>query len=82
LTAHPVPRELLDEIESVLGMQPVPMNWPVGDGVDFMGVYDRFKKGLYLYERTDRNERMALEEFISLDTLLSSGKVKQSLSSD
>lgn len=75
------PLELLDEIESVLGMQPVPMNWPVGDGVDFMGVYDRFKKGLYLYERTDRNERMALEEFISLDTLLSSGKVKQSLSS-
>jgi peptide chain release factor 3 len=75
------PLELLDEIESVLGMQPVPMNWPVGDGIEFMGVYDRFKKGLYRYERTDRNERMAPEEFVPLETLLSNGKVKPSLQS-
>ena len=32
-------------------MQPVPMNWPVGDGFEFNGVYDRQKKGVYLYER-------------------------------
>jgi peptide chain release factor 3 len=36
---HPI--ELLDEIESVLGMQPVPINWPIGDGDRFRGVYDR-----------------------------------------
>ena len=39
------PLELLDEIESVLGMQPVPVNWPIGDGPDFRGVYDRAGRG-------------------------------------
>jgi peptide chain release factor 3 len=65
------PLELLDEIEKVLGMQPVPMNWPVGDGPQFKGVYDRQAKGVYLYERTERNERMAPETFVPLASLVS-----------
>lgn len=64
---HPI--ELLDEIESILGMQPVPMNWPIGDGDRFRGVYDRQAKGVYLYERTTRNEKMSPEEFVPLDQL-------------
>lgn len=71
------PLELLDEIENVLGMQPVPMNWPLGDGLRFKGVYDRQKKGVYLYERTERNERMAPETFMSLDALLKAGILTQ-----
>ncbi len=63
------PIELLDEIESILGMQPVPMNWPIGDGDRFQGVYDRQEKGVYLYERTTRNEKMSPEEFVALDQL-------------
>ena len=70
------PLELLDEIEEVLGMQPVPVNWPVGDGLEFNGVYDRAKKGVYLYERVERNERMTPEIFQPLDSLLASGKIK------
>ena len=61
------PLELLDEIETVLGMQPVPMNWPVGDGVGFRGVYDRHARGVYLFDRTARNEKMSPEIFIALD---------------
>ncbi len=38
------PLELLDEIEELLGMQPVPVNWPLGDGLSFKGVYDRNQK--------------------------------------
>jgi peptide chain release factor 3 len=72
------PLALLDEIEDVLGMQPIPMNWPLGDGLDFKGVYDREKKGVYIYERTERNERMSPEIFQTLDSLLSSGKIKHS----
>jgi peptide subunit release factor RF-3 len=30
--------ELLDEVERVLGVAAVPMNWPIGQGVDFQGV--------------------------------------------
>jgi peptide chain release factor 3 len=72
------PLDLLDEIKKVLGMEPVPMNWPIGDGPDFRGVYDRASKGVYLFERTERNERMALEEFMTLDQLLQTKTLSQS----
>jgi peptide chain release factor 3 len=61
------PLELLDEIETVLGMQPVPINWPIGDGVGFRGVYDRASRGVYLFDRTTRNETMAPETYFALD---------------
>ncbi|HXH75242.1 MAG TPA: peptide chain release factor 3 [Bacteriovoracaceae bacterium] len=39
------PFELLDNIESILKIQCIPMTWPIGSGVDFKGVYDlRTKK--------------------------------------
>ena len=64
------PLDLLDEIKRVLGMEPVPMNWPVGDGPNFQGVYDREAKGVYLFERTERNERMAPEVFMPLEDMV------------
>ena len=33
--------ELLDEIENVLGIRTCPMNWPIGSGKNFKGVYQR-----------------------------------------
>lgn len=38
------PYELLDEIENVLGIRTCPVNWPIGCGKNFKGVYDRFSK--------------------------------------
>jgi peptide chain release factor 3 len=64
------PLALMDEIENVLGMQPVPINWPLGDGINFKGVYDRKRVGIYLFERTERNERMAPEKFFTFKALL------------
>ena len=46
------PLELLDELESVLGIHAIPMNWPLGDGPEFRGVYDRGEKSVHLFERT------------------------------
>ncbi|MFP3853753.1 MAG: peptide chain release factor 3 [Anaerolineales bacterium] len=60
---------LLDEIETVLGMQPVPMNWPLGDGPDFHGVVNRASRDVILYERTVRNERQSPERQVSLADL-------------
>lgn len=33
--------ELLDDIETVLGIKTCPVNWPIGSGKGFKGVYDR-----------------------------------------
>jgi len=38
------PFELMDEIENVLGIRTCPVNWPIGCGKGFKGVYDRNKK--------------------------------------
>lgn len=38
------PFELMDEIENVLGIRTCPINWPIGCGKNFKGVYDRHEK--------------------------------------
>jgi peptide chain release factor 3 len=59
------PLELLDEIERVLGIAGAPMNWPVGDGAWFRGVYDLANNSLLLYERQKggrRNEPVSVTD--------------------
>jgi peptide chain release factor 3 len=46
------PLELLDEIERVLGIPSAPMNWPVGSGTSFVGVYDRASGQVMKFDRT------------------------------
>ena len=44
------PFELLDEIESVLGIATCPINWPIGCGKEFKGVYDRKEKKCFFIQ--------------------------------
>src|SRR3954467_4900175 len=46
------PLALLDELESVLGIKAFAVNWPLGQGQDFKGVFDRLGKQVHLFERT------------------------------
>ncbi len=48
------PWDLLQEIERVLGIETFPMNWPVGMGLDFRGIYDVRRK---LFEHFDRKQQ-------------------------
>lgn len=45
------PLELIDELEKVLNLHAFPVNWPLGDGPGFKGVFDRLKKEVHLFER-------------------------------
>jgi peptide chain release factor 3 len=51
------PFELLDQIERVLGIAAAPINWPLGDGSAFAGVYDFEANAVLLYERAARGQR-------------------------
>ncbi len=53
------PLALLDEIERVLHMSVCPMNWPIGDGPDFQGVYDRETNAVHRFDRTEHGSRRA-----------------------
>jgi peptide chain release factor 3 len=46
------PLDLLDELEDVLGIAAYPMNWPLGTGPDFQGVWDRRTRMAHLFELT------------------------------
>ncbi len=46
------PLELLDELEHVLGIGAYPVNWPLGEGTEFKGVWDRMTAQAYMFERT------------------------------
>ncbi len=60
------PLDLLDEIEKELGITTYPMNWPVGCGKEFRGVYDRRLGQLLSFEPT-ANQRMASKTNLNID---------------
>src|ERR1700722_14747649 len=45
------PLALLTEVEETLGIASCPINWPIGQGHDFKGVFDRESRQVHLYER-------------------------------
>ncbi|MBM3849213.1 MAG: GTP-binding protein [Verrucomicrobia bacterium] len=45
------PIQLMDELEAVLGLRSCAMNWPLGNGPEFRGIYDRAEKKVHLFER-------------------------------
>ena len=44
------PFELMEEIENVLGINTYPMNWPIGSGRNFRGVFDRQTRRVLAFE--------------------------------
>lgn len=44
------PVDLLDEIESVLGMQCAPMTWPIGMGKRFRGIYHLYNDQVLVFD--------------------------------
>lgn len=61
------PLELLDEIESELGMTTYAVNWPIGQGDRFKGVYDRRTQKIHLFQRTAHGSKEAVDTAIDLD---------------
>jgi len=60
------PLELIDEIEQELGLQTYAVNWPIGMGDRFRGVYDRRSQQIHLFQRTAHGSTQAETTVISL----------------
>ena len=60
------PFDLCEEIEHELGIDTCPVNWPIGCGKDFQGVYDRQKKRI-LHFTSNGSAKAADSEEIDLD---------------
>ena len=64
--------DLLDDIEKELGIATCPMNWPIGSGKRFRGVYDRRENKVITYTDTEKGtkEGVATEYDLSDEALL------------
>jgi peptide chain release factor 3 len=61
------PLDLMDELEKVLGIAAFPVNWPIGTGPTFKGVYDRLAGEVHLFERTRRGAHEAPVKVLGLE---------------
>ena len=59
--------ELLDEIEKELGIATCPVNWPIGSGKNFKGVYDRETRTVVTYSDTEKGTKEGETSYIPLD---------------
>ena len=58
--------ELLDDIEKELGIAVCPMNWPIGSGKGFHGIYDRKSSDINLYSDTLKGTREGTTESVPM----------------
>lgn len=61
------PIELLDEVETVLGIQCAPITWPVGMGQRFKGIYHLAKDTVYLYQSGKNAQKQEAQAIVGLD---------------
>ncbi len=61
------PLDLLDELEKVLGIGTFPVTWPLGDGPDFKGVFDRLDKTLHVFTNLGKGSAKAAETLTGTD---------------
>ena len=54
--------DLLDDIETVLGIRTCPMNWPIGSGKRFKGIYDRESSQVSMFQTVAPGGAKSAEE--------------------
>ena len=81
------PYELMEQLEQEFGIGTYPMNWPIGCGHDFKGVYDREKQEILAFTEFHRGQNRikavecSLDDTEMLDELIGE-KLRKVLSDD
>ncbi len=63
------PFELLEELEGEFGIGTYPMNWPIGAGDRFQGVYDRAEESVLVFDPSGRGRTIAKGIKVSKDDI-------------
>ena len=81
------PYDLMEELENEFGIGTYPMNWPIGCGHDFKGVYDRENRQILAFQEFHRGQdriqavACSLEETEKLDGMIGH-RLRQTLTDD
>ena len=71
--------DLLDEIEKELGIATCPINWPIGSGKGFKGVYDREQKAVICYSDTEKGTKEGTATVVDVQD---EGKLRELIGDD
>ncbi len=52
----------MEELEEVLGINSYPMNWPIGMGKEFLGIYDRYNNRIEQFRTEEEDRYLPLDE--------------------
>jgi peptide chain release factor 3 len=52
------PFEIIDQLEREFQLDCCPINWPIGDGAQFQGIYARDTRSVHLFQRGDRRKKV------------------------
>ncbi len=58
--------DLLDEIEKELGIATCPINWPIGSGKRFKGIYERDRECVVTFSDTEKGTKEGAESRLSI----------------
>ncbi len=61
------PFDLLKQIEEVLGIEALPLTWPVGMGDRFKGVYDRVQREFHIFQPAEKQGEKATIEKLKVE---------------
>lgn len=81
------PYDLMEELEQEFGIGTYPMNWPIGCGMDFKGVYDRERREILAFNEFHRGQdkikaiECSLDDTETLDSLIGE-KLRRTLCDD
>lgn len=64
------PFDLLEDIENVLGIHTCPVNWPIGSGKEFKGVYDRNSKKILAFTANNGQKEVEKKKSLSMTRTL------------
>ena len=59
--------ELLDDIEKELGIATCPINWPIGSGKNFKGVYDREHQQVHVFSDTEKGTKEGEDTVLNME---------------
>ncbi len=69
--------DLLDDIEKELGIPTCPINWPIGSGKEFRGVYDRREDKITTFSDTMKGTKEGTAKVVSIDEAASTGEISE-----
>ncbi len=61
--------DLMDEVESKLGLKLTPLSFPIGMGYNFKGIYNLWEKNIQIFESTDKQKIATTIAYDSLESL-------------